>query len=144
MGTSPETRTALCSDVRQHLAEAVACLARHHADTAHELLALCLNLACDGRAGNASVALYAAAEVVTKCGVGQGEAVASALVPAWQHLGDPRLDSRALAKFLSAVAEHAPAGALHTLAQLVAGLFKSQPDTRVPLLKVATSFAHRV
>jgi hypothetical protein len=162
--TSSETRTALCSDVRQHvaaavacseavtleahstavLAEAVACLARHHADTAHELLALCLNLVCDGRAGNASVALYAAAEVVTKCGVGQGEAVASALVPAWQHLGDPRLDSRALAKFLSAVAEHAPAGALHTLAQLVAGLFKSQPDTRVPLLKVATSFAHRV
>jgi len=162
--TSPDTRTALCSDVRLHvaaavahseaitlqahstvvLAEAVACLAKHHADTAHEVLAICFELACDGRAGSASVALCAAAEVVTKCGAAQGEAVASALVPVWQHLSDPRLDSQALAKFLSAVAEHAPAGALQTLAQLVAGLFKNQPNTRVPLLKVATSFAHRV
>lgn len=161
--TSDETLTALCGDVRAHLtaalaggnrgtlenhstivlAEAVSYVAVKRPEATRELLTTCLTVVCNSHAGDAAVALYAASEVVSKCGTLQGQSVAAALEPAWFSLGESRLDAQALAKFLAALAEHAPTEALRPLAQLVADLFKNRPQTRAPLLQTATSFMHR-
>merc|ERR1712217_708549 len=97
----------------------------------------------DTPAGDAAVALASAAEIIKGCGHAHPLAVATALSNAWAVFRDARLDGRALAGMLAAVAEHAPVESLQSLAQLLAWLFGNYPEKRSHLFKSVTALVHR-
>jgi len=160
---SKETAQNLCSDLRNHvsaaltggaastleehstivLAQAIGSAAAHSAEFTHDALAMCLSLLHAGNEGGSAVALHAAAEIVAASGALQQEAVSAALASAWQRLSENHLEATALGRFLSVIAEHAPANALDPLAQLLARLFENRREARAPLLGAATSLVHR-